>query len=156
MPSLNASSNDLRRFVEAQGPVFGTVCSELAAAAKRSHWMWFIFPQLRGLGRTSTAQYFGLASAAEGLEYWRHPQLGPRLKTCVGLVLAAPAGVSAHDIFGSPDDLKLRSCLTLFDHVAPDEPVFGLALARFYGGQPDQRTLDLISGKQLPSATAEH
>ena len=137
-------ADDLSRFVEAQAPVFDAVCSELRAGAKRTHWMWFVFPQLRGLGRTTTAQFYGLESLAEALSYWQHPLLGPRLKTCIELVLAARQERSAHEIFGSPDDLKLRSCLTLFQHVAPNVPCFGAALARFFDGKPDERTLDLL------------
>ena len=149
---MSAAADDLARFVEAQGPVFDTVCAELRAGTKRTHWMWFVFPQLRGLGRTSTAQFYGLDSAAEALAYWRHPALGPRLKSCVELILAVPGGRSAHDILGSPDDLKLRSCLTLFQHVAPEEPCFSAALGRFYDGRADQRTLDLLAGSHAGPA----
>lgn len=140
-----ASSSGLERFVQAQAPVFASACAELEAGSKHSHWMWFVFPQLRGLGHSETARFFGLASAAEALAYWRHPVLGPRLRHCVGLLLALPPGRTAHDVFGSPDDLKCRSCLTLFHHVAPDEPSFGAALARFYGGREDPRTLALLA-----------
>jgi uncharacterized protein (DUF1810 family) len=146
----SVSSGNLGRFLEAQAPVFEAVRAELKAGAKRSHWMWFVFPQLRGLGRTSTAQFYGIESAAEALAYWHHPVLGPRLKSCIELVLAAPRERTAHDVFGSPDDLKFRSCLTLFQHVAPEEPPFGAALLRFYGGQPDVRTLELLAGPRLP------
>jgi len=142
---MSASARDLGRFVEAQAPVFDAVCAELRAGVKRTHWMWFVFPQLRGLGRTSTAQFYGIESVAEALAYWQHPVLGPRLKACVGLVLAAPRGKSAHDIFGHPDDLKFRSCLTLFQTAAPEELCFGAALDRFHGGEPDQRTLDQLT-----------
>lgn len=142
---MSAATGGLERFVEAQASVFDDACAELQAGAKRSHWMWFVFPQLRGLGRTSTAQFYGIESAAEADAYWRHPVLGPRLRSCVGLVLATPHGKTANSIFGSPDDLKLRSCLTLFLHVAPEEPCFAAALGRFYGGEPDQRTLDIIT-----------
>jgi uncharacterized protein (DUF1810 family) len=143
---MGSSSDDLQRFVEAQAPVFDAVCTELRAGTKRTHWMWFVFPQLRGLGRTSTAQFYGIESVAEALAYWQHPVLGPRLKTCVELILAVPSGSTAHDILGSPDDLKLRSCLTLFQHVAPEEPCFSAALGRFHDGRADQRTLDLLAG----------
>lgn len=144
---MKASPTNLSRFVEAQEPVFDAVCAELRAASKRTHWMWFIFPQLRGLGRTSTAQFYGLESEEEALAYWQHPVLGPRLRTCVELLLAAPRGRSANQIFGTPDDLKLRSCLTLFARVAPEEPAFDAALTRFHGGVPDERTLALLKPK---------
>ena len=147
---MSASADDLERFIEAQAPVFDAVRAELQAGAKRTHWMWFVFPQLRGLGRTSIAQFYGIESAAEALRYWRHPVLGPRLQACVGIVLAAPHGKSAHDIFGSPDDLKFRSCLTLFERVAPEEPLFAAALVRFYGAQADPRTVDLLTGERPP------
>jgi uncharacterized protein (DUF1810 family) len=105
--------------------------------------MWFAFPQLRALGRSGTATFYGLADRAEALAYWRHPVLGPRLKECTSLVLAV-GGRSAHDIFGSPDDLKLRSCMTLFEAVAPDEPGFAAALERFYRGERDAVTAALL------------
>ena len=134
---------DLRRFVEAQAPVWPQVCSELAAGAKTSHWMWFVFPQLRGLGRSATALHFGLASGAEARAYWCHPLLGARLKEGSQLVVAV-AGRSALQIFGPPDDLKLRSCMTLFEAVAPDESVFARALEKYFGGERDARTLELL------------
>lgn len=140
------STFNLERFVEAQEPMFSQIRAELKAGTKRGHWMWFVFPQLRGLGRSSKAQFYGLESAAEALAYWRHPVLGPRLKSCVEWILAAPVGRTAHDIFGDPDDLKLRSCLTLFQHVATEEPIFGDALARFYNGQPDPQTRTMLAG----------
>jgi len=133
-------SPGLARFVEAQSAVFASVLAELGAGRKTSHWMWFVFPQLTSLGRSDTARFYGLEDGAEATAYWRHPVLGERLKQCARLVLATE-GESAHDIFGSPDDLKLRSCMTLFDAVAPDEPVFREVLARFYGGEPDPATL---------------
>jgi uncharacterized protein (DUF1810 family) len=107
--------------------------------------MWFVFPQLRGLGRTSTAQLYGVDSRAEALAYWQHPLPGARLKECAELVLSAPSGVTARDILGSPDDLKLRSCMTLFAAVAPEESVFQDVLERFYDGQPDRLTVQLLA-----------
>jgi uncharacterized protein (DUF1810 family) len=145
-----ADTFHLQRFVDAQAPVFDTVCAELRAAAKRSHWMWFVFPQLRGLGQSQKATYYGLASADEARAYWHHPVLGPRLQQCVALLLAAPAGCSARAMLGSPDDLKLRSCLTLFAEVAPEAPEFTAALQRFHGGLPDPRTLALLAGAGEP------
>jgi uncharacterized protein (DUF1810 family) len=136
---------DLARFVEAQAPVWEQVRAELASGRKRTHWMWFVFPQLRELGRSTTARFYGIGSRDEALAYWRHAVLGQRLRTCVDLVLSAPSGRSAHDIFGSPDDLKLRSCMTLFAAVAPEEPAFGSVLRRFYGGEPDTATLQLLA-----------
>ena len=134
---------DLQRFVTAQDPVLPQVRTELAAGDKRSHWMWFVFPQLKALGRSATALHYGLASREEALAYWRHPQLGPRLRECTALVLELPASRSAHDVFHSPDDLKFRSCMTLFAMVAPEEPLFSRALERFFDG-PDLRTQGLL------------
>ena len=134
---------DLQRFVEAQAPVWPRVRGELAAGAKTSHWMWFVLPQLRGLGRSATALHFGLASGDEARAYWRHPLLGARLKEGSQLVVAV-AGRSALQIFGPPDDLKFRSCMTLFEAVAPDEPVFARALEKYFGGERDVRTLELL------------
>jgi uncharacterized protein (DUF1810 family) len=136
---------DLERFVDAQSPVYDAVKSELVAGAKRSHWMWFVFPQLRALGRSATALHYGLLGLDEAAAYWRHPVLGPRLRECCGLLLAAPASRSAHEIFGSPDDLKLRSSMTLFAAAVPDEPLFARVLERFYGGAADPLTLRLIA-----------
>jgi len=137
---------DLQRFVDAQQPVYDQALSELRTGRKTSHWMWFVFPQLRALGRSGTAQFYGLASRDEALAYWRHPLLGPRLRECAATLLAAAPGRSAHSILGSPDDLKLRSCTTLFAAVAPEEPVFRALLERFYSGQADPRTWQLLEG----------
>lgn len=133
---------DLRRFVDAQGPVYGQVCAELAAGRKASHWMWFVFPQLKGLGRSATAQHYGIGSMAEARAYWDHPLLGPRLKRCTELVLAVD-GRSVQAIFGSPDDLKFRSSMTLFAQ-ATGEPVFRQALAKYFAGCEDEQTLRLL------------
>ena len=134
---------DLQRFVLAQDPVYTEVCAELAAGAKASHWMWFVFPQLKALGRSATAQHFGITSMAEAEAYWQHRVLGPRLKTCTELVLAVE-GKTALQIFHSPDDLKFRSSMTLFAQAAPQEPVFNQALTRYFGGAGDVKTLDLL------------
>jgi uncharacterized protein (DUF1810 family) len=134
----------LDRFVEAQNPVYTQVCAELAAGAKRSHWMWFVFPQLRGLGHSTMAVRYGLAAAAEARAYWQHPLLGARLRECTQLVLAVQ-NKSLFEIFGQPDDMKFRSCMTLFAHCAAGEPVFLEALARYCAGQQDERTLALLS-----------
>jgi uncharacterized protein (DUF1810 family) len=135
--------HDLQRFVAAQDPVYAQVCAELAAGAKTSHWMWFVFPQLRGLGRSATARHYGIGSRAEARAYWEHPVLGPRLRACTGLVLAVP-GKTALQIFRSPDDLKFGSSMTLFAEVAPHEPLFARALDRYFSGRADPRTLALL------------
>jgi uncharacterized protein (DUF1810 family) len=134
--------HDLQRFVDAQDRVIDEVREELRAGRKRSHWMWFVFPQLKGLGSSSTAQFYGIASLAEARAWLAHPVLGARLRECCALMLAVP-GKSAHEILGSPDDLKFRSCLSLFALAAPQEAVFRQALERFYGGEPDARTVQL-------------
>jgi uncharacterized protein (DUF1810 family) len=133
---------DLRRFVDAQAPPYAQVVAELRAGRKQSHWMWFVFPQLKGLGRSATAQFYGLDDLADAAAYWAHPVLGPRLKECVLLVLGV-ASNDAHAIFGSPDDLKFCSCLTLFERAANDA-CFAAALDRFYGGRRDAATLALL------------
>ncbi len=135
------STPDLARFVSAQEPVIGQVRRELAAGAKRTHWMWFIFPQLRALGRSGTARLYGLANLDEARAYLAHPVLGPRLLECTALVNQVQ-GKTALQIFGSPDDLKFRSCLTLFSMIEPSP--FEAALQHFYQGQPDPLTLELL------------
>jgi len=137
------SAYDLDRFVEAQDPVYDHVRAELRGGFKTSHWMWFIFPQLKGLGRSQTSEYYGIASLKEAHAYWQHPVLGARLRECTELVLAV-GGRTAREIFGSPDDVKLRSCMTLFERAAPDEPVFARALAQFFRSERDGTTLTLI------------
>lgn len=141
---INLTTHGLSRFVEAQDRIFDSVCNELALGEKTSHWMWFIFPQLQGLGRSPVARHYAIKSADEALAYWEHPVLGPRLVTCLKLVLAQP-NTMARDVFGTPDDLKFKSCLTLFDQVAPQEPVFKQALTRFFAGKPDEATLKLLA-----------
>jgi uncharacterized protein (DUF1810 family) len=136
-------SFDLERFVTAQAPVFETVLAELRAGRKRSHWMWFVFPQLRGLGQSETARFYGIASIEEARAYLAHPLLGPRLDLCTRIVLGNE-GPSLHAIFGSPDDMKFWSCMTLFS-LATDDPAspFRQVLDRWCGGRPDERTLAL-------------
>jgi uncharacterized protein (DUF1810 family) len=134
---------DLQRFVDAQAPVYDAVCAELAAGDKRSHWMWFVFPQLAALGRSATALHFGIRSRGEALAYVAHPLLGHRLRHCTALVMGVQ-GKSAHQIFHSPDDMKFRSCMTLFGAVQPQEPLFAQALARYFDGD-DPRTLALLA-----------
>ena len=133
---------DLQRFVDAQSAVYRQVCAELVVGRKMSHWMWFVFPQFTGLGHSAMAQRYAIGSKAQAQAYWAHPVLGPRLKQCTGLVLAVD-GRSAHEIFGSPDDLKFRSCMTLFAH-ATSEALFTRALEKFFEGRPDAATLDLL------------
>jgi uncharacterized protein (DUF1810 family) len=135
---------NLERFLTAQAPVFETVLAELRAGRKRTHWMWFIFPQLAGLGRSSTARFYGIGSLDEARAYLAHPVLGPRLDQCARVVLEAESP-SLHAMFGSPDDLKFRSCMTLFSLAADDpDDVFCHALERWCDGQPDEQTLAFI------------
>lgn len=134
---------DLQRFVDAQAPLYADVVAELAAGAKRSHWMWFIFPQLRALGRSATALHYGLGSIDEARAYHAHPLLGARLVECSRLVLAA-RGKSAEQIFGSIDAMKLRSCMTLFEAAAPADPVYAAVLDRTYRGERDALTLEAL------------
>ncbi len=136
---------DLDRFVQAQDPVLGGVQRELRDGCKRSHWMWFVFPQLRGLGHSAMAHSYGLASRAEALAYLEHPILRARLRECTRLVNAVPDRTITQ-ILGSPDDLKFRSSMTLFAAVAPDEPAFRQALDRFFAGVPDLLTLERLDG----------
>ena len=132
-------------FIRAQNPVFGQVLAELRAGEKRSHWMWFIFPQLKGLGRSPTALRYGLDDLAMAQDYLKHEVLGPRLLECTRAVLGV-SGRSAHQIFGSPDDLKFRSSMTLFGRAEPEQPAFADALAQYYDGIEDFRTLELLGG----------
>lgn len=136
---------DLQRFVVAQASVYETALKELHDGRKQSHWMWFIFPQLRGLGHSSRAKFYGIASLDEARAYLTHPLLGSRLILCTTVVLEIEEP-SLYTIFGSPDDRKFRSCMTLFSMVLsePDNP-FRQALDRWCNGIPDQRTLALIS-----------
>ena len=135
---------DLGRFEVAQAPLMAQVLLELRAGDKRSHWMWFVFPQLAGLGHSPMAQRYAIASLDEARAYLAHPVLGPRLVECTGLVTAV-TGRSVHEIFGSPDDMKFRSSMTLFARAAgPDQVVFREALSRYFGGAEDQRTVDLL------------
>lgn len=134
---------ELERFAAAQANVIARVKDELRAGRKQSHWMWFIFPQLAGLGFSPMAQRYAISSLAEARAYLAHPLLGARLRECTELVLAIH-GKTAHAIFGSPDDLKFRSCLSLFAEAAPDEIVFNIALAKYFAGAKDPRTLALL------------
>jgi uncharacterized protein (DUF1810 family) len=132
---------DLARFVRAQSSCHDDVVAELRAGAKRTHWMWFVFPQLAGLGESEMARRYAVSSLAEARAYAAHSVLGTRLREAVRLLLALPPGHSAQDVFGWPDVAKLRSCLTLFARAVPGEPLFDQALDRFYRGEPDPQTL---------------
>lgn len=139
---MSATSDpfNLARFVSAQDQVYLTVLAELRNGEKRSHWMWYIFPQIAGLGRSPTAQFYAIQSHTEAEHYLAHPILGPRLRECTAAVLAI-TGRSAWEIFGSPDDLKLKSCMTLFAAVSEPDSSFAQVLAVYFQGQPDQNTL---------------
>lgn len=134
----------LERFVEAQDPAYATVLDELRRGRKVSHWMWFVFPQLRGLGQSSMAQAYAMDSLAEARAYLAHPALGSRLRACAELVLAADAP-SAEAIFGSVDARKLRSSMTLFARAEPSAAVFQDVLDRYFAGQPDPLTEALLA-----------
>lgn len=134
----------LQRFVASQAKVYPAVLLELQAGQKRSHWMWFIFPQVDGLGMSETTHFYAIKSRAEAIAYLEHPLLGARLRECIAILLRF-RNRSAYEIFGSPDDLKLQSCLTLFASVAEDAAPFKQALEMFYGGQPDVRTLEILN-----------
>ncbi|KIC81427.1 DUF1810 domain-containing protein [Pseudomonas sp. C5pp] len=136
---------DLQRFVEAQNPVYDQVMQELQAGRKRSHWMWYVFPQLDGLGHSAMAERYALAGIDEARAYLAHPLLGPRLQACVTALLQHH-DKSAREMLGSPDYLKLRSCLTLFAQAAPGNPLFQLALVQFYDGEADALTLAMLQG----------
>ena len=134
---------DLQRFLDAQAPVYPAVLRELRAGCKQSHWMWFIFPQLAGLGHSTMAQRFAISSREEAAAYLNDEVLGFRLRECMALVNAVE-GRTIGDILGNPDDLKFQSSMTLFGAIS-SEPEFAKAIAQFYGGMRDQRTLDLLA-----------
>ena len=138
------SSDDLGRFVTAQDHVYAQVCDELRAGRKTSHWMWFVFPQIAGLGLSSLSRLYAVRDRAEAEAYLAHPLLGPRLEECTAIVNAVE-GRSIHEIFGSPDDMKFRSCMTLFAACALDPQLYLQALDKYYGGRGDSRTLALLN-----------
>ena len=138
-----SDSHGLERFVEAQEGVKEAVDRELASGMKRSHWMWFVFPQIQGLGMSMMAQRYAINSLEEARAYLEHPVLGERLREWTRLVLNVE-GKSAKEIFGYPDYLKFRSCMTLFSQVAGAGSVFHRALDKFYDGEPDQKTLSIL------------
>jgi uncharacterized protein (DUF1810 family) len=134
---------DLARFLSAQAGVYPQVLAELGAGQKRSHWIWFIFPQMKGLGVSSHSQFYGIGSLEEARAYWRHPVLGPRLEECTIMVNQVQKQ-PIERILGSPDDLKFRSSMTLFSRAARDTAVFTQALDKYFGGKPDLLTLELL------------
>ena len=137
------SDTGLARFVKAQEGDYARALREIQSGRKRSHWMWYIFPQLRGLGFSSTAQFYGIRDLEEARAYWTHPVLGPRLVEISEALLALETNDPGR-VLGYPDDLKLRSCMTLFELAAPEQPVFGRVLEKFYAGRRDPRTLELL------------
>ena len=137
-------SFDLERFVEARRPVMPAVMAELRAGRKRTHWMWFVFPQIAGLGFSSMAQRYAISGLEEARAFLAHPVLGPELRECCRLVNAVE-GRSANDIFGCPDDMKFRSSMTLFDRASGGEAVFREALDKYYGGEPDPKTIERLT-----------
>ena len=141
-----ADPHDLQRFLDAQDGVYQAALAELRAGSKQSHWMWFVFPQLRGLGHSPTAQHYGIDSLAEAQAYLSHPVLGARLRECVDALLAWRDRRTAEQIFGPVDSLKLRSSLTLFARVEPSSP-FTTGLNAFYDGRPDERTLAMLNAR---------
>ena len=138
-----SAPHDLTRFVEAQQDAYEQALDELRDGQKRSHWMWFIFPQIAGLGFSPMAQHYAIASLEEARAYLLDPVLGPRLRACTEAVNQVD-GRSALEIFGPPDDLKFRSSLTLFAAAAPDNPLFALALDKYFAGQGDPLTLEKL------------
>jgi uncharacterized protein (DUF1810 family) len=144
LSSNGADQFDLQRFVDAQDRVYDRVLAELRNGAKRSHWIWFVFPQLRGLGHSPTAERFGISSLDEARAYLAHPVLGQRLRECARLV-ARIDGRSADDIFGWPDNLKVRSSMTLFARATDDDAQFRAVLEKFYNGEEDAATVELLS-----------
>lgn len=138
-----ADHYDLQRFLDAQEPQFKQVCSELQAGRKRSHWMWYVFPQIKGLGGSDMARRFAISSMDEAVAYIEHPVLGERLRECTRLVVAVQ-GRSIEEIFDYPDHLKFHSSITLFSFAAPDEGVFKQALEKYFDGRRDPATLERL------------
>ena len=134
---------DLNRFLSAQASVYGQVLTELRAGQKRSHWMWFIFPQMKGLGSSSHAHFYGIGSLEEAEAYWRHPVLGSRLEECTRLVNQVEKR-TIEQILGYPDDLKFRSSMTLFSHASEGAGIFTRALDKYFAGRPDPVTIELL------------
>jgi uncharacterized protein (DUF1810 family) len=136
--------HNLNRFIEAQDPIYSNVVTELKSGKKLTHWMWFIFPQAAGLGRSPTSQYYAIKSKQEARQYLNHPILGERLKACAEILLGIEDR-SAREIFGTPDDLKLRSSMTLFANISGPGSVFEKVLSKYYPGQQCQKTLAFLN-----------
>lgn len=143
---MNTDPYILNRFLEAQAECIEQVEEELGVGQKQSHWMWFIFPQLKGLGHSAMANLYGISSRQEAEAFLNHPILGGRLRHCTSLVLSIN-GKSAEQIFGSPDDLKFRSCMTLFQSVDSESSLFLNALKKYFGGKPDPLTIERLKQK---------
>ncbi len=144
-PKARSDLFDLARFISAQENSYEVALLEVTRGNKRSHWMWYIFPQLRGLGRSSTAQYYGITGVEEARAFLSHQVLGPRLIAVCEAALAVE-GWSATEIFGTPDDMKLRSCATLFAQISGRGSVFHKILDKYFGGKPDPCTMELLAG----------
>ena len=142
MPNADDPYN-LQRFVDAQDRVYDDVCAELRSGRKQTHWMWYIFPQIAGLGHSAMARRYAISSLREAEAYLSHALLGARLRECTHLVMLAQDR-SAREILGQPDDMKLRSCLTLFAHAAPEEQVFRDALRKYFAGEFDRLTVERL------------
>ena len=143
MVHTGAMADDLERFVRAQAGSYPGIVAELRSGRKSGHWIWYVFPQIAGLGRSDVSMHYALASLADAQAYLAHPVLGPRLRECAGVV-ATTEGKSAEQIFGSLDAMKLRSSMTLFHRADPDEPVFRQVIDRFFDGVPDAATDALL------------
>ncbi len=139
----DSDAYDLERFVLAQEPVYERVWAELRVGRKRSHWIWFIFPQIAGLGVSEISQHYAIASLAEAKAYLQHPVLGPRLRECTQLVVNVE-GKPLDEILGYPDDMKFRSSMTLFARATDDNAIFAAALQKYFGGEPDPLTLERL------------
>ena len=137
----------LERYIKAQAPVYARALDELKRGHKQSHWMWYVFPQIAGLGNSAMSHAYAIQSLQEAREYLAHPVLGARLRECCRTVMDLD-GTTAHEIFRSPDDLKFRSCLTLFAHAAPDESLFDDLLVKYFGGKEDPATLEILAGQR--------
>lgn len=151
---MTGDAHELARFVAAQRGSYEQALAEIASGRKRSHWMWYVFPQFAGLGSSTTSRKYAIASLAEARAYLRHELLGPRLVACAEAALAVE-GRSAREIFGSPDDLKLRSSATLFAQVSPAGSVFHRLLDKYFSGEPDEATLRLVAASDASSARTD-
>jgi len=144
LTSYEKDPYNLKRFVDAQAGIFDSALAEIAGGKKRSHWMWFIFPQIHGLGTSDISRFYAIRNVDEARSYLSHPLLGKRLVECATALLAVNGG-TAYDVFGHPDDLKLKSSMTLFEKVAGSDSVFARVLVKYFAGERDNRTLQLIS-----------